>query len=269
MATQKKPSDPRTHTPAKVAAALANIGPRKVETRTITQRLPDKKPEAKAGRAIERENITKDGSVTRDRVKAPFTLPAVNRASLEEALKDMKNAGKFHPEKTKRVIPESAQRATQLDKSLEEHESHALAQYLEDRALAAANIKIGNYGESQGGTPSWDRLPMSEKTRRALTRIAHIHKFLNRDDRDDLQHFARMCVPIDSRDAMSTQELGFLLSKSDDKRVCKGAFVGAMRKIAQRLYWLYKSYQRDAELLVNMAKRRNIYPATTCHTLAA
>lgn len=243
--SRAQPSHPSTHTRERLVLALNGVKPRQ-NIRVIQQRLPAARHTH--GREIERENITPDGAVTRDRVKAPFTMPATMRANLECALQDMKNAGKFYPESVRRIVPEGSQRQTRLDKALEEHERDAVAQYLIDRDAEAATVRIGDYGGGRGGA-AWDRLPITPHTQRALSRLAFVHRHLLHEERRDILDFARQCLPVDIVDPITPEQLGRRFVRSDDRRVNEGGFVGRIRSIAQRLAWCYKAFHASAELL--------------------
>jgi hypothetical protein len=217
--------------------AVQNV--RKAQTRMIEQRLPVKAPKPK--RVIERENVTKDGSVTRDIVKSPFTLPQTLRGQLEEMLQNLKVTGKFSTER--RLLPEASQRPTRIDIALEAHEAQALSLYLEDRSL---ELSIGG------------QAPDSNREVNAIDRLAYVHKRLIWEDRDDLRIFTRMCVPIDDIEPMTTREFGNTISKSGAKDICEGAVIGAVRKIAQRLAFLHKDWKRDHDIRKKQTERKVI-----------
>jgi hypothetical protein len=215
----------------------------------------------RANREVETEALTRDASRTRKRFRTPFTLPLefahrfvselaarAARGLSQLELRPEDHTNEAFERRKQQALDAGAEpplRKTRLDIALEDREQTALARYILDRSRELMGRKIADYGDGTGGTASWDRLPMNEPTRHALARLAHIHKHLSSEDRQDLNDFTRMLLPIDDADPMSPAELGHRIGKQKDSRVSEGVFVGAMRKIAQRLDILFRNYDPE------------------------
>lgn len=189
-------------------------------------------------RSVELEILSVDGGRARRRVAAPFTMPVevANRIASRLAAEREKSH------------PEPSIRSTRLDIALAEHERSALARYIEDRSLLLGTLRSGNYGEGAGGTPGWNRAPMSEALRRAQERLAHIRRHSTPEERADLETFTRMMLPTDDGRPVTVEEFGRAICGSTEAKVCKGAFVGAMRKQAQRLHYLYQAWRKKRQI---------------------
>lgn len=180
----------------------------------------------------ELEALTSDGAHARRRLRAPFTMPTEVAARASSRILA----------ETEGSHPEPPIRPTRLDCAVNEHERTALARYIEDRSIALQALQSGGYGNSAGGAPGWDRTPMSEDLRRAHERLAWIDARVIPEERTNLNKFAAMMLPTELQ-PLTTEEFGRANCGSPESKVCKGAFVGAMVGLAQRLHHLYHAQQ--------------------------
>lgn len=185
------------------------------------------------GRRYDLEVLSADGGRARRRLISPFTMPAeiANRIAAQATAEKEK------------AYPEPSIRPTRLDLALAEHERYALARYIEDRSMLLGTLRSGNYGDGAGGTPGWDRAPMSEALRRAQERLAFVTRHMIPDERLDLEAFISMMLPLTDAPPSSVEEFGRAICKSSEVKVCKGSFVGIVKRLSQRLHYLYQAHQ--------------------------